>query len=432
MFLVFLTIGSLLLISFLSAVAKEKYNSKYREWLLVFFSLVSLRLLAVDTVSYLLLIFTLAIHWFFILRSYFKIGILFQLLFLFGLKILIACNLFPFTSFPIGFSYYSLAVISLHIDALRNKKKTLNFSEFFLFLSYWPKFFAGPIERHDVFLRELRKRRPMRWRIIFTAFQLVLWGAFKKFCIADPIWRVVEANLFKDDASSFMIFYSGLIALAIHFYAEFSGYVDMARGISRIMGIRLSINFRAPFLATNPQDFWQRWHISLSNWLRDYIHYPVFFKTKLIWLSIFSSFVFMGAWHGLELNYLIVGLYWAVLMFLYSQLKPWLRRPRQLFGHFWLFMSVFTMFHLSCISFLILYSNRWWKILSILDFSSLDWTPYVSQSILRVAFFIFPFFLKKSFFPHYVKVACFFFICFLIFFFQEESARNIKFMYFQF
>lgn len=407
----------------------------HREWVIAGLSCVALALLKVDGLSFALLFLTSAIQWWCFRVGRHREGVWIQLLTLLLLKISMASLSWPQGHFPFGFSFYSLSVISLQIQAMRNRPVSMNFGEFFAFLSYAPKFFAGPIERADRFVAELRRQHHLSMPVVRASIALVAWGALKKFCVADPLWPVVETNLLRNESRDVVLFLLGLYALALHFFAEFSGYVDMARGISRLIGIRLAKNFRAPFRATNPQDFWQRWHISLTTWLRDYVHYPTFFRTKSISMSVFAVFLFMGLWHGVESHYIALGLYWSILVLAHDRLRPWLLSFRGLPAgarKLWALTSIALMFQFSAFAFFLLYSSEWWEILGRVGPSS-AWTVFHSQTISRLLFFCVPFLLVGiPRVPRWAKNVLLLYFVFLVFFFQEESAGKIEFMYFQF
>ncbi len=404
-------------------------------------SLLLLVALGVRGFSLALLIFSILVQWLLYRGGRHGLGVMLQALLLAVLKVGEYQNVLPDHRFPLGFSFFSLSIIALQVDAARVRSRAFLFSEFFLFSVYLPKFFAGPIERADRFVREAK---------FFTATKedlrsgslLFVWGAIKKFAIADPLWQVASIGALSTSPKSVLLFLCGLYALAIHFYAEFSGYVDMARGLSRCLGFELSENFDRPFLARNPQDFWRRWHITLSTWLRDYIHYPVFFKTKSLWLAITASFVGMAVWHGLEGNYLVMGVYWSVLMIGYMEIKPVLLRwaPETDLGkRVWSAAAIVLMFHLSCLAFFLLYAGDWWSILHSIDWKDLRLLAFYQQYIARISFFVLPFlFFNLKRIPSPIRFGLLLYFVFLVFFFEggplweQSEAQKVAFMYFQF
>jgi len=417
-------------------IAKARAAILRRSWLTSALSCAALFLLAHDWLTLALLFLSLLLQWNLWSRGWFRTGIAAQVGALAALKIVFMLYGLPAGRFPLGFSFYSLSIISLLADAIRKGPRPMAFSEFFAFLSYAPKFFAGPIERAEPFLKDLRSPRPVRGRIIRACLFLFAWGAFKKFCVADPIWSLVQANLLRNESRDWFLFFIGMSALAIHFYAEFSGYVDMARGISRLFGIRLALNFNHPFRATNPQNFWQRWHLSLSFWLRDYVLYPLFFKTKNLPLAITAVFVVMGLWHGLDWNYLVVAAYWSVMVVGYLQIKPYLFRARGLFRipfHAATLLSRALMFLIAGFSFFLLYAPNWTEILGRVHWLGEIGTPFHEQSALRILFYLVPFVVMAARrIPFVARALILAYLAVLILFFREESARQVTFMYFQF
>ncbi|MFX0125349.1 MAG: MBOAT family O-acyltransferase [Candidatus Hodarchaeota archaeon] len=221
---------------------------------------------------------------------------------------------------PVGISFYILYLISYNIEVYRGKiPVTKDFVSFALSVAYFPKLISGPISRPSNFLPQISQKREIKWEKISGGIQLLLLGFLKKKTIADVIGYVIDG--FYQDPNSVNSGTALIIVFlyVIQIYADFSGYSDIARGLSKFFGIELMINFNQPFLSTNITDFWRRWHISLMSWLRDFIYIPLggsqrgFVKMLVILMIVF---IVSGAWHGVGRLYILWGfLSWIPIVF---------------------------------------------------------------------------------------------------------------------
>jgi alginate O-acetyltransferase complex protein AlgI len=212
---------------------------------------------------------------------------------------------------PVGISFYTFQTMSYSIDAYRRKlEPTKDFVAFCAFVSFFPQLVAGPIERATDLLPQFYKKRTFNYNIAIDGMRQILWGLFKKVVIADT------CAIFVDDIFQNYINYSGgtLILGAILFsfqiYCDFSGYSDIAIGVSKLFGIKLMTNFRTPYFSRNIAEFWRRWHISLSTWFRDYLYIPLGGSktSKLLTIrNVFIIFIVSGFWHGANWTYIIWG-----------------------------------------------------------------------------------------------------------------------------
>ncbi|MFN4184920.1 MAG: MBOAT family O-acyltransferase [Hyphomonas sp.] len=216
---------------------------------------------------------------------------------------------------PIGISFYTFQLISYLVDVFRGQQKAeREFGAFALYVTFFPKLVAGPIERAKNLLPQIHANPAFNRIDVMLGFQLILWGAFKKVFVADRIAPFVNAIYDNPEAANGVQIIFATWLYAFQLYCDFSGYTDIALGIGLIFGYRLTQNFNRPYFATSIQDFWKRWHISLTSWLTDYIYTPLTrqrtFKIKLFNLmlySLFITFVVSGLWHGAAWTYVVWG-----------------------------------------------------------------------------------------------------------------------------
>lgn len=220
----------------------------------------------------------------------------------------------PFTlklALPIGISFYIFQTISYLVDVYRGDVRAeRDFGIFAVYISFFPKVMQGPIERGKKLLPQLLAHRRFQYGQASYGLKLMAWGYFKKLVLADGL--SVYVNQVYNDLPS----YQGLsLALATFFFAiqlycDFSGYTDIALGSAKLLGIELTQNFKAPYFASSIKDFWGRWHISLSSWLRDYIYIPLggnrVGKVRHA-INIMITFLISGLWHGASWNYILWG-----------------------------------------------------------------------------------------------------------------------------
>ena len=220
---------------------------------------------------------------------------------------------------PLGVSYFTFKLISYILEIDRGKiEPCTDLVSFAIYVGFFPTIMAGPIDRPDKFIPQLFEKRIFTFDKGFDGMQQILWGLFKKAMIADNLSPIIDGvwnNL--GDASGSTILLS-LILYTFQMYADFSGYSDMAIGISKLLGIRIAKNFNYPFFATNIAEFWKRWHISLTGWLTDYVFIPLNIKFRDLGnvgmiLAIIINMVLVGMWHGANWTYAVFGLYQGLL-----------------------------------------------------------------------------------------------------------------------
>ena len=212
---------------------------------------------------------------------------------------------------PVGISFYTFQTLSYVIDVYRGDIKTeRNFFFYALFVSFFPQLVAGPIERPDNLIPQLKESHKFTGENFVKGAKHMLVGFFKKLCVADVISVYVNA-VFNDVPSATALGVIIAVCLfAVQIYCDFSGYTDIAIGCARIMGIRLMKNFDHPYTATTVKEFWSRWHISLSTWFRDYLYIPLGGNRRgrvRQLLNLFIVFLVSGLWHGAAWTFVIWG-----------------------------------------------------------------------------------------------------------------------------
>ncbi len=250
---------------------------------------------------------------------------------LFGIINYFGGNTEPFLlrlALPVGISFYTFQTLSYVIDVYRGDVKSeSNFFFYALFVSFFPQLVAGPIERPDNLIPQLREVHKWSNSDAVKGVKHMLVGFFKKICVADLIARSVDSIYNNpENAGAFGIIIATVL-FAVQIYCDFSGYTDIAIGCSRIMGIRLMKNFDHPYMATSIKEFWSRWHISLSSWFRDYLYIPLGGNRCKRWRHLFNLFVVFlvsGLWHGAEWTFVI----WGALHGIYQIIGNLTIKPR--------------------------------------------------------------------------------------------------------
>lgn len=238
---------------------------------------------------------------------------------------------------PLGISFYTLQAIAYMTDVYRGKYEAdNNIFKFMLFMSYFPQIVQGPIARYDKLAAQLYEGHRFEYKRLTFGVQLILWGFIKKLVIADRIAVPVD-EIFNNFQN-----YNGLLVLlaamgyGLQVYTDFSGGMDIARGISQIFGIDIQLNFKQPYFAKSIEEFWRRWHITLGGWMKDYVFYPLSLSKKFgnlskssrklfgnyigkklpSFIAMFFVYFLVGFWHGAEWKYIFYGLWNGVFIML--------------------------------------------------------------------------------------------------------------------
>ena len=212
---------------------------------------------------------------------------------------------------PVGISFYTFQSISYIVDVYRKRIAPADtWGEYLFFLSFFPALVAGPIVRAENFLPQLKENRRASHSEIFGGLWLIITGVVKKAVIADYIAQYNDLIFNSPGAYSGFESLMGVIGYTMQIYCDFSGYSDMAIGLALIMGFRLSINFNFPYKSKSLTEFWRRWHISLSTWLRDYVYIPIGGNRKGTFRTYLNNFLTMligGLWHGAAWKFIFWG-----------------------------------------------------------------------------------------------------------------------------
>lgn len=222
---------------------------------------------------------------------------------------------------PIGISFFVFQGLSYVVDVYRNDTKPVtSFLDFAVFKAFFPQLVAGPIERAGHMMPQFQTLRRATPEQFASGIYLLILGLFKKIVIADNL-ADISNPVFNDYASQpGADLLLGMLAFTFQIYCDFSGYTDIARGVARIMGIELMINFNLPNFATNPSEFWRRWHISLSQWLRDYVYIPLGggrASSIRVSRNLMATMLLGGLWHGAAWNFVAWGAYHGGLLIMY-------------------------------------------------------------------------------------------------------------------
>jgi D-alanyl-lipoteichoic acid acyltransferase DltB (MBOAT superfamily) len=254
---------------------------------------------------------------------------------------------------PLGISFYTLQTVGYLLDVYKGTYKAeTHLGYFALFVSFFPVLTAGPIERGDHLIPQLRKTYVFNYADVSEGAKLLLLGLFKKMVLADNFGLIVD-RMYTD-----LTVYRGisLVLLIILYtwqiYMDFSGYTDMARGVAKMLGITLFENFNLPYLSTSIQDFWRRWHISLSSWLRDYIYFPLGGNRKGLFRTVINTlivFTISGLWHGAAWTFVFWGLLHGIAISAERILKQIVKLPFQIprfiqIFYAYLLLSIFWVF----------------------------------------------------------------------------------------
>ena len=272
---------------------------------------------------------------------------------------------------PVGISFYTFQTLSYSIDVYRGKIKPTNFLDFTLFVSFFPQLVAGPIIRAKDFLPQLVRRTILTFKRLNLGLFLIICGLFKKIVIADSIAPLVNDIFANPQIFSSVDHALAVLGFTIQIYCDFSGYSDIAIGLALLMGFKIKKNFNYPYLSSSLREFWKRWHISLSTWIRDYVYIPLGGNRKgnirhsLNLVGVMSLF---GLWHGASWMFLLWGALHGILLVIENQ-----------------FRKIIDFFHISIKFGFILKSL---KILFVFYIVSMNWIFFRAESFDKSLIFL--------------------------------------------
>ena len=239
----------------------------------------------------------------------------------------ITTNSIPFLSIllPVGLSFHTFQAMSYTIEVYRgNQKAERHFGIYALYVMFYPQLVAGPIERPQNLLHQFREEHKFSSQNLLDGLRLMLWGFFKKLVIADRLALYVNSVYNFPADYHYLNLVIATVFFAIQIYCDFSGYSDIAIGAAKTMGFHLMTNFNRPYFSKNIQEFWKRWHISLSTWFRDYLYISLGgnrVTIRRLYFNVAVVFLISGFWHGANWTYIIWGALHAFYILLYMYLK---------------------------------------------------------------------------------------------------------------
>lgn len=291
---------------------------------------------------------------------------------------------------PLGLSFHVFQSLSYVIEVYRKKYVAeRNFFTYALYVLFFPQLVAGPIERPQNLLPQLNTTQEFNSENVRKGLEQMLWGFFKKVVIADQIAQIIDpfyANL--PTESSLLIVIA--ILFSYQLYCDFSGYSDIAIGSAKMLGYNLSPNFNRPFAARSLADFWRRWHISLSSWLKDYLYYPLVLgfgkKTKIkVYMSLFVTFMLIGLWHGANWTFVIFGALHGIYLVLELMTEKIRQSATKVLGNtLQHFLETGVIFSFVSISFIFFRSETvtqaWWFVSHMFSAPSIE---FITNGLLR-------------------------------------------------
>ncbi|MCB4790812.1 MAG: MBOAT family protein [Elusimicrobia bacterium] len=353
---------------------------------------------------------------------------------------------------PIGLSFHTFQSLSYVVEVYRGRQKAQrHFTTYALYVMFFPMLVAGPIERAGHLMPQLTAPRIITRELVYKGFYLMLWGLFQKVVIADNLAMVVNDVFARQAPYDGIAVLIALYAFAFQIFCDFAGYSNIAIGLGNCMGFDIMTNFNMPYFSTNPSEFWKRWHISLSSWLRDYLYIPLGGNRGTKWQTYKNLLITMflgGLWHGAAWTYIIWGVFHGAILALnkyFKELNYKFFSPRGAFSErLWFVIRIIFFFQVTCLGWLFFRATSieqiWQMIYSILfnfnlnqiEFGMFSKMFVFSSVIIIIQYFQYKkddlnFILKENWM---LRTAFYCTLYLLIIFFGVTDGSN--FIYFQF
>jgi D-alanyl-lipoteichoic acid acyltransferase DltB (MBOAT superfamily) len=283
---------------------------------------------------------------------------------------------------PVGISFYTFQTLSYVIDVYRKQLRPApNLLDFALYISFFPQLVAGPIERATHLLPQVLLPRTITYEQVSRGSFLILLGLFKKIVIADGVATAVNVVYGMPDPTALDIIVATYL-FALQIYCDFSGYSDIARGTAKLMGFDLMVNFNLPYFSVNPREFWQRWHISLSTWLRDYLYVPLGgnkhgeLKT---YRNLMATMLLGGLWHGAAWNFVFWGIYQGAILCLH-RFFIW-QHNTVADSTLWKIIKILLFFQIICYGWLLFRAN---SLKQVIDLTTILFSGWTTPQMLHI------------------------------------------------
>ncbi|MFH0753763.1 MAG: MBOAT family O-acyltransferase [Candidatus Omnitrophota bacterium] len=291
---------------------------------------------------------------------------------------------------PLGISFYTFEAMSYVWDVYRHKMKPIrHYSDYALFVTYFPHLIAGPIMRAKDLLPQICFPRKLTRGMVAEGVYLVLWGMFEKIFIADNLANIVNPVFAGDAPYHGAAVLLALYAFAFQIFCDFDGYSNIARGLGRLMGFDIMFNFNLPYFATNPREFWQRWHISLSTWLRDYLYIPLGGNKNgqgSMYRNMLITMLLGGLWHGASWTFVIWGAYQGVLLVIHRFVSSCFAGVFPVSGSImrrvWHAVRILLFFHVVCLGWLFFRAKSFTQIGQMMEALLHIFHPFQGMSLL--------------------------------------------------
>ena len=351
---------------------------------------------------------------------------------------------------PVGISFYTFQTMSYTIDVYRGRVEAVDsFLDFALFVCFFPQLVAGPVERTERLMPQILEPRPRTPGDFAEGLYHVLTGLFRKVVVADNMAMYVNAVFAQQEEFSGLEYLLALYAFAFQIYGDFSGYSSIAQGVAKWLNFDLMYNFRMPYFAQSPSEFWQRWHVSLSEWLRDYLYIPLGgnrYGSIKTYRNLMATMVLGGLWHGAGWTFIAWGIVHGLVLCVYRIFRQERSADsyRQPFAYLWDVIRMAVMFHLVCFAWLFFRSESIHQATSMLTTIATDVevTSLARTALGMFAFFVGPLVLFESWLEakqdmlallrvHWRwRAVVYLYISFMILFFLPPIQN--EFIYFQF